>query len=199
MPRRILLLTLAVLTVASQGTLGRAAADWEDESGDATALPEMESSPRPSDAELDILLSSYSVSGDSIVASTQLEAIGEAPGSGGSVYQFHFHHKGQRYYLQSLTGSPEYSQLFLGNPRFYRANDDPAGDPEELRCDCKATVDQKTKTATFSIKTSGVAKALKASVGAITLEGLEVRTFRRLYTYLPADTSVAPEALKLQA
>ena len=199
MLRRTLLLLLAVVTVASQGVPSRASAEWEDEAGDATALPEMESSPRPSDAELDILFASYTVSGENIVASVRLEAIGEAPGSGGSVYQFHFHYKGQRYYMQSLTGSPEYSQLFLGNPRFYRANDDPTGDPEELRCDCKASVDQKTKTAIFSIKTASVAKILKSAVGAMVLEQLEVRTFRRLYTYIDADISLAPEGLKLQA
>lgn len=49
------------------------------------------------------------------------------------------------------------------------------------------------------MKTSAVAKALKASAGSMELGGLLVRTYRRANSYIDADISAAPEALKLQA
>lgn len=144
--RRALLLFVAVLALVSQAAPGRATAEWEDAEGDATALPLVESTPRPSDPELDIVFSGFSVKGDSIVASTRVLKLGVPVGSGGSVFHFGFKYKDDRYYFQGLTGSAEYQQLFLNNPRFYRENPDPTGDPEELRCDCKFTTDPKTNS-----------------------------------------------------
>jgi len=197
--RRTLLLFLAAVALATQAAPGRADAEWQDPEGDATALPGVESTPRPSDAELDILSSNFKVSGDSIVATTRLAKLGVAVGSGGSVFQYRFKHKDVGYYFQGLTGSAEYQQLFLNNPRFYRVNPDPAGDDEELKCDCKFATDPKTNSAIFTIKTAAVAKPLKVAAGGIEVGGLEVRTYRRARNYFDADISAAPDSLKFNA
>ena len=197
--RRSLLLIVALVGLAAQAAPSRASAEWEDTEGDATALPGVESTPRPSDPELDVVWSKFSVSGDSIVATTRVVKLGVAIGSGGSVFQFHFKHKDVGYYLQGLTGSAEYQQFFINTPRFYRVNPDPTADNEELRCDCKFTTDPKTNAAVFTIKTSSVAKPLKASPGAIEMGSLAVKTFRRANNYIDADISTAPASLKFRA
>ena len=197
--RRLLFLLVALLSLAAQAVPGRASAEWEDTEGDATALPGVESTPRPSDPELDVVFSGFKVSGDSIVATTRVVKLGVAVGSGGSVFQYHFTHKDVGYYFQGLTGSAEYQQFFLNNPRFYRVNPDPTADNEELRCDCKFATDPKTNSAIFTIKISSVAKPLKVSPGSIEVGGLAVKTFRRANNYIDADISAAPEALKFRA
>jgi hypothetical protein len=190
---------LAVAGFAGAAAPARAEAAWTDAKGDATALPGVESTPRPSDPELDIVASSYRVVGDSIVATTRVERLGVAVGSGGTVFHFRFTYKNDEYYLQGLTGSAEYQQLFLNNPRFYRAAKDEVSDPEELRCDCKFATDPKSHSATFTIKTEAVAKPLKASAGTMELKNLNVRTFRRINFYVDADISRAPEKLTFRA
>lgn len=197
--RRSLFTLLVVLGLAAQSAPTRANAEWKDAQGDATGIPMVESTPRPSDPELDVVSSSFAVAGDSIVATTRVLKLGVPAASGGSVFHFRFKHKDDVYYFQGLTGSAEYQQLFLNNPRFYREGKGPTGEREELKCDCKFSTDPKTNTAIFSIKTASVAKPLKATPGSIEVGTLEVQTFRRANNYIDADISRAPESLKFRA
>lgn len=180
---------------------------WEDPAGDATAVgfeqvPGGETSPRPSDPELDIRTIAFTVRGDSIVATARMEAGGFPKASGGSVWRFYFTHKQDQYFFQALAGTAEYSQVFTSVPRFYRVtpdDPDPTSNGEELRCDCKMTVKVDQGTVEFAIKSSAVAKPLKSAPGAIELAKLELRTFRRAQFYLLSDIAPAPEALKFRA
>ena len=188
--RRLLLLIVPTLALlGALETPGRAApAGWEDPAGDATAVwveqVELgESSPRPSDPELDIRNVSLAVEGDSIVASASMEAGGFAVGSGGSVWRFYFGHKDNRYFFQALAATAEYSQVFTSTPRFYRVtpdDPDPTSNGEELRCDCKMTIDLDGGKVRFAIKTESVAKTLRTSVGSLELKELDLRTYRRV-------------------
>lgn len=196
---RFLLIPLVVLGLVAQASPSRANAEWTDDENDATGVLVVESTPRPSDAELDILTSSFAVSGDSIVAKIRVKTLGVPVGAGGAVFHYRFKFKDDTYYFQGLTGSAEYQQLFLNNPRFYRENPDPTGDAEELKCDCKFATDPKTNSAVFTMKTAGLAKAIKGSVGSMEFGTLETKTWRRANSYIDVDISRAPEALKFTA
>ena len=202
------LLFLVVLGLASQAAPARADLSWEDPAGDATAVgfeqvPGGETSPRPSDPELDIRTVGFTLQGDTIVATAKMEAGGMPKASGGSVWRFYFTHKQHQYFFQALAATPEYTAAgFTSVPRFYRVtpdDPDPTSNGEELRCDCKMTVKIDEGTVQFAIKTASVAKPLRAAPGSIELTKLELRTFRRAQFYLLSDVAPAPEALKFRA
>lgn len=192
--RRFLAATLvSCLVAALLSAPGSAAAtvEWTDPKGDANGLPRMESSPRPSDPELDILSASFSRKGDSLVASMKLDRVGVVNGSFGSVYRWYFKLKDSEYFFMARTATAEYSQLgYLSTPRFVRAHPSGVSDlDEQLKCDCKATFDDKTKTVAFAIKWEGIKKTLKGGE----LKGLYAITFRRYPYFIPGDTARAPE------
>lgn len=176
---------LAVIAVAAPGSAAPAV-EWVDPPGDANGMPEVESTPRPSDPELDVLNASFTRRGDSLVASLRLERLGTAPGSFGSVYRWYFTLRDSEYYFMARTNAPEYP--YSSTPAFYRV--DPLGvEDEELRCDCKATFDNKANTVAFAIKWEGIKKTLKGGE----LTGLYALTFRRYTLFIDADTARAPE------
>ncbi len=209
MKRALLTSVLAAMALAA-GSVAPARASslsWEDPAGDATAVgfeevPGGETSPRPSDPELDIRTVAFTLQGDSIVATAKMQAGGFAKASGGSVWRFYFSHKKDQYFFQALAATPEYSQVFTSTPRFYRVtpdNPDPTSNGEELKCDCKMTVKVNEGAVQFTIKVASVAKPLKAAPGAVELGKLELRTFRRAQFYLLSDVAPAPEASKFRA
>ncbi|HUR48896.1 MAG TPA: hypothetical protein VMY88_05095 [Acidimicrobiales bacterium] len=151
-------------------------------------MPEVESSPRPSDPELDVLNVSFVHKGENLVASLKLERVGIAAGSFGSVYRWYFKLKDSEYYFMARSATAEYDQLYYSTPGFYRV--DPLGvEDEELRCDCKASFDNKTNTVSFAIKWEGIKKTLKGGE----LSSLYALTFRRYPNFIDADTARAPE------
>jgi len=203
--RRVLLAALICIALAGSGLPARAGpASWEDPAGDATAISiegvAQESTPRPSDPELDIRAVSFALEGENIVGTASMKAGGFAAGSGGSVWRFYFSHKKNRYFFQAVAATAEYSQVFSSTPRFYRATpEDPTSNGEELKCDCKMTVDAKAGKVRFAIKTAAVAKPLKAAAGSIELTGLELRSYRRANFYLLADVAPAPAGTTFRA
>jgi len=158
----------------------------------------MESSPRPSDDELDILSSQYRFAGDDLVAMTRIKRIGVALGSGASAYRLHFSFRNQRYYFEAVLWLQGYPTTFLpcgGCSGFYRAG--PSG-PEEVACACRTSWDFKSYSwVSFIIRKSSLAKALGVGVGQLDLGDLRVETLRHLYSYSPSDVSVAPKGLRL--
>lgn len=209
MKRALFISVLAALALAVGSAVPTQAStlSWEDPSGDATAVSfeqvEVgETTPRPSDPELDIRTVGFALQGDSIVATAKMEAGGFPAASGGSVWRFYFSHKKDQYFFQALAGTPEYSQVFTSVPRFYRVtpdDPDPTSNGEELRCDCKMGVKVEEGTVQFTIKVAAVAKPLKSAPGSIELAGLELRTYRRAQWYLLSDIARAPEAMKFRA
>ena len=200
--RRALLAALLCIALTATGTAARAgqgSAQWNDPEGDATALGSMESSPRPSDDELDILSSQYRFAGDDLVAMTRIKRIGYAPGSGASAFRLHFSFRSQRYYFEAVVGASwEYMSTFMpcqGCSGFYRAG--PSG-PEEIACACRTSWDFKSGSwVAFTVRKSSLARALGVGVGQLDLGDLRVETLRHLYSYSPSDVSVAPKGLRL--
>ena len=196
MRKRILVMAVVLASLAAGGLAspGTAASsvDWEDPAGDANGAPEVESTPRPSDPELDVLYASFAVQGENMVASARLERLGTAPGSFGSIYRFYFTHKDATYYLMARTNIPEYP--YASTPAFYRAGATGVQDDEELKCDCKVTFDNKSNTVSFAIKMAPLKKTLK---GGGELKALHVLTFRRYTLFIDGDTARAPETASL--
>lgn len=188
---KLLVVTLlSCLSAAALTAPGSAApaVEWADPAGDANGLPEVESTPRPSDPELDVLNVTFNRRGDSLVASLRLERLGIAPGSFGSVYRWYFTLKDAEYYFMARSATPEYDQLYYSTPAFYQV--DPLGvEDVELRCDCKAIFDSKTNTVSFAIKWDGIKKTIKGGE----LTNLYALTFRRYSLFIDADTARAPE------
>jgi len=184
----VALIAVLLAALAAPGSAA-SAVEWTDPAGDANGLPRVESSPRPSDPELDVLNASFALKGDSLVAAARVQKMGIAQGSFGSVYRFYFKHKTSSYYFQARTATAEYDQLYYSTPGFYRESADGVTDPEVLKCDCKASFDTKTNTATFSIKTEGIRKTLKGG----DMTGLYVQTYRRYPNFIPGDKASAPE------
>ena len=203
---RLFLSIAAAAAIVASGSPAKADASWEDPAGDANAFSidrlAVESTPRPSDPELDIRQVAFTLEGDSIVATTSMEAGGFASASGGSVWRFHFGHKDDQYFFQAQAGTPEYSQVFTSVPRFYRVtpdDPDPTSNGEELRCDCKMTLDLAKGNVRFAIKTASVAKTLRTPLGSLELKELEMKSYRRLQWYLLADVAPAPEGMTFRA
>ena len=198
MRKRILVMAVVLASLAAGGLAspGSAASsvDWEDPAGDANGAPEVESTPRPSDPELDVLYASFAVQGENLVASARLEKLGIAPGSFGSVYRFYFTHKDATYYMMARSATPEYDMLYYSTPAFYRAAATPVDEDEELKCDCKVTFDTKSNTVSFALKMNGLKKTLK---GGGELKALHVLTFRRYSLFIDGDTARAPEKATL--
>ena len=195
----LLILAVAAAVVAS-GSPAQANSSWEDPAGDATAISveavAVESSPRPSDPELDIRTVGFALEGDSIVATAAMEAGGYPSASGGSVWRFYFTHKKDQYFFQALSATPEYSNVFGSVPRFYRVtpeDPDPTSNGEELRCDCKMAIDVEGGKVRFAIKAESVAKTLRTPLGSLEFKELDLRTYRRAQFYLMADIAPAPE------
>ncbi|MBW3536421.1 MAG: hypothetical protein KY395_01445 [Actinobacteria bacterium] len=187
----VLFASLTAGALAPPGTAATSV-EWEDPAGDANGAPRVESTPRPSDPELDILFASYAVQGENLVASIRLEKLGTAPGSFGSIYRFYFTHKDANYYMMARTATPEYP--YSTDPRFYRMAENEIEDSEELKCDCKVTFDAKANTVSFSLKMAALKKALK---GGGELTDLYVKTLRRANLFIDADTARAPEKASL--
>lgn len=185
------LASLAVSGLASPGSAA-SSVEWEDPTGDANGAPRVESTPRPSDPELDVLFASYAVHGENLVASIRLEKLGTAPGSFGSIYRFHFTHNDTGYYMMARTNTPEYP--YSSDPAFYRSGPLGVQDDEALKCDCKVKFDAKANTVSFAIKLDGVKKALK---GGGELTDLYVKALRRANVFIDADTARAPEKSSL--
>ena len=203
---RLFLTLVAAAAMVASASPARANSSWEDPAGDANAISieavAVESTPRPSDRELDIRQVGFALEGDSIVATASMEGGGYPTASGGSVWRFYFRHKDDQYFFQALAGTPEYSQVFTSVPRFYRVtpdDPDPTSNGEELRCDCKMTIDLAGGKVRFAIKTASVAKTLRTPLGSLELKELDLRTYRRAQFYLLSDLAPAPEGLVFRA
>jgi len=191
------------MTPAQAGGVG-----WNDPAGDATAMSfegvRLPPTPRPSDPQLDIRAVSFAVEGDSIVASASMEAGGFAVASGGSGWRFFFSHKNDRYFFQAAASTTEFDPVHLSTPRFYRVKYHVEGaeqtwDIEELRCDCKTTVNVKAGKVRFVTKTAAVARTLKVPVGSIELKELELVSNRRTGYCMMADVAPAPAGMVFRA
>lgn len=195
---------IAILLMVTGAAPTQAKTAWEDPAGDATGVDDnAPSSPRPSDPQLDIRTASFSVEGDSIIATVKMEKGGFAVASGGTVWRFYFTHKSGTYFFQALAATPEYSQVFTSTPRFYKvptgAVQDPTSNGEELKCDCKMVTDVAGGSVKFTIKTAGVAKSLKVAPGGIELTKMDVRTYRRANFYTLTDVAPAPAKATFKA
>lgn len=190
------MMTLVLALVGTLASPARSSAEWTDPAGDANGvILTVHNSPRPSDPEIDVVGASLTVAGDSLVARARTSAAGNASGSFGSLFRFHFTVKKEAYYFQVRSATPEYAMLYAVTPGFYKVGDEVSGDTT-LKCDCKASFDDKAKQVTFTIKLAPMKSTLKAAGGA-TLSALAVQTYRRYPVFINGDLAPAPAAMTI--
>ena len=155
-----LLLTLALLTTATPVRAAELKVD--DPAGDATGFdllgtPEAESTPRPSDAELDILGMSWTSDAKELKLALRLATIGHPVGSAGFTYRLNFTHGGVGYhFLHQVLGPPDAQTV-----SFVFRNDDGTA----IECRCSGKIDGKTSTWHVTAEIASIGKAIKANGG----------------------------------
>ena len=156
---RKFLITTGSLVVALALAFGAAPAragevGWADPEGDATGLSAVESTPRPSDASLDILKMSWTTNGTELVIVAHLkQAIGDPEGSTGRDFDFNFNHDGVPYSVGAQLPTPPLDTAFVSGPTM-------TADGETVDCSCKLRLDSKTNTLTLTVSYDGLDRAI---------------------------------------
>lgn len=126
-----------------------------DPAGDATGLGEVESTPRPSDPELDILGIKYSSDGKELRIDLKMAKIGMPTGSAGYTYRVNYTHGATDYqFLYQVLSVPGYDQPYF----VLRAGVDGA----EISCRCSGKVNGKTATLEIRADIVSLGKAMKS-------------------------------------
>jgi len=124
-----------------------------DRAGDATGVDTVESTPRPSDPELDILNVAYSSDGKQLKIDLKMAKIGQPVGSAGYTYRVNFTHGGTQYqFLYQVLEGP-FAPGF-----FFRSG--AAGD--RVTCKCSGTVNGKTATLEIRADIASMSRGIKA-------------------------------------
>lgn len=138
-----------------------------DPAGDATGLdllgmPEAESTPRPSDAELDILGMSWVTDAKDLKIALKLASIGHPVGSAGFSYRLNFTHAGVDYhFLYQVLGPPEAQTISF----FFRQGS------TVIECRCSGKIDGKTATLNVTAEIGSLGRAIKANGGEMVAPG----------------------------
>ena len=199
--RRTLSSVLSVAAAAGLVLVGSPArageVTWTDEPGDATGVvlveEQVESTPRPSDPQLDILKTNWSADGKYLTLVMHLESVtGEPTGSTGRDYRFYFTHKDTRWAVGAQLPSAPMDTAFIQGPIMY--NEDTGDYPD---CGgCKLTFDEKAKSLTLRVAYDTFDRAFPGSdkVGPGTkFSDLSSVASRFQIAYIvPADNSDAP-------
>lgn len=166
----------------------------KDPAGDATGFdlagnPEAESTPRPSDAELDILEGTWSSDGKDFKIGLRLAAIGHPIGSAGYSYRLNFTHADVAYhFLYQVLGPPDAQTVSF----FFRQGS------TVIDCRCSGKVDGKTATLNITAEIASLGRAIKASGGAPLGPGTKLTKLSgstdRILGFLVAVDRVQPAA-----
>lgn len=130
-----------------------------DRAGDATAVgdrtPQQESTPRPSDPELDILNLRYSSTATELRIDLKLAKVGMPAGSIGYTYRVQFTHGAKEYeFLYQYLEAPGLQ------PIVFVVRETVTGD--KVTCKCSGKVDGKTATLEIKADIASLSKGLKA-------------------------------------
>jgi hypothetical protein len=125
-----------------------------DPAGDATGVHTVESTPRPSDPELDILNVAYFSDGKDLKIDLKMAKIGQPVGSAGYTYRVNFTHGGTQYqFLYQVLEGPFNTPGF-----FFRSG--AAGN--EVTCKCSGKVNGKTATLEIRADIASMSRGIKA-------------------------------------
>ena len=194
--RRIAISAVCILTALGLLLSGGPARAGElavaDPAGDATGLdllgmPEAQSTPRPSDAELDILGLTWRSDAKDIKIDLKLDKIGHPVGSIGYTYRVNFTHAGHDYhFLHQVLGPPESQNVSFA----FREGS------TVIECRCSGKIDGKTATLQVTAEIGSLGRALKANGGeslgpGTKLTGISAST-DRIVGFLMAVDVAAP-------
>lgn len=152
----VLVSLLAVLAPPAQA----GALAWEDTKGDATGwtaqeVEALESTPRPSDPELDLLFTSWATSGDTIVIVIRLDKLAQPQASQGATYTANFNYDESPYSFR-YQNPADVSVSARG--LFFRAG------TTTIPCArCSAKLDGKTNTVTITAALSSMTAGMKSN------------------------------------
>ena len=193
-------LLVGALTLATVGTFGVSApanageVSWTDEPGDATGIgvEAVETTPRPSDNQLDILKTTWSADGKYLNLAMYLDSVdGDPPGSTGRDYRFYFTHKDTRWAVGAQLPSPPMDTAFIHGPIVYNEDTGEYGE-----CGCKIGFDTKAKAFTMSVSYDTFDRAFpgneKVGPGTTFTELSSVAARFQVALIMPADNSDSP-------
>lgn len=150
-------LALAIALLAGGAPARAGTLEFTDPEGDATGLSEVESTPRPSEPELDILNASYVSDGKTLTVSSQVLTLADPVASGGAAYRWAWVYDGIVYELVFQLPTPPTDTVFVRGGVF-------RGDGATISIDCcKPTYDTKTNTIGLAISLSSIAKGVKTT------------------------------------
>lgn len=186
-----LMLALALLLPGSPARAGELNAT--DPAGDATGVdllgtPAAQSTPRPSDAELDILGMTWKSDAKELKINLKLAKIGHPVGSAGYSYRVNFTHAAREYhFLYQVLGPPGSQTISF----FFRE------EATVIQCRCSGKVDGKTATLQVTAEIASFGRAIKASGGESLGPGTKITnifgTTDRIVGFLMAVDVVTPK------
>lgn len=149
-------LTALALLLAS-GPARAAGAEFVDPAGDATGLSAVESSPRPSEPELDLLGVTYASDGKTFTVSAKVTKLADPVASGGSAFRWAWIYDGITYELVfQVPISPTDAAFVRGG--VFRGN----GATITINC-CKTKYDAKSNTIGLTLDVASIAKGVKST------------------------------------
>lgn len=126
-----------------------------DPAGDATAVGDVESTPRPSDPELDILGVKYSSDGKEFRIDMKMAKIGQPAAAIGFTYRLNFTHGATSYqFLYQVLAVPGIDQ-----PVFVLRS---GATGDSVTCKCSGKVNGKTATLEIRADIASLARGMKA-------------------------------------
>lgn len=126
-----------------------------DPKGDATAVGDVESTPRPSDPELDILAVRYSSDAKELRIDMKMAKIGQPVGGIGFTYRLNFTHGATDYqFLYQVLAVPGIDQ-----PAFILRS---GATGDDVACRCSGKVNGKTATLEIRADIASLARGMKA-------------------------------------
>ena len=150
-----LVLAIALLVGSVPARAGEA--QWADPAGDATGLSAVESTPRPSEPQLDLLKVSYVGDGKNLTVASQVATLADPVASGGAAYRWYWIYDGITYELILQLPTPPTDTAFIRGPIF-------KGKGVTLECGgCKARYDVKANTVGITIPISAIARGVKTA------------------------------------
>lgn len=150
-------LGLAALLVAGGSPARAAGTEYKDPAGDATGLSATETSPRPSEPELDFTDVSYVSDGTNFTVSSKVQKLADPVASGGAAYRWSWNYDGIKYELVLQLPTPPTDTAFVRGGIF-RGN----GTTIETNC-CKTKYDAKTNTVAVTLSLTSIAKGVKTT------------------------------------
>lgn len=184
---------LAGLSLLLAGTPAQAAEfSFPDPAGDATGL-QVESTPRPSDPELDILSVSFSSDDKSLTAVIHLEALGTPQGATGATRTAGFTYEGNEYWFRFQAPQPPADNVAASGFLFRKGGDTiPCGR-------CSGKLDPKTKTVRFNAEFKSMTAGMKSMDPDITpigpgskITALTAETYRSIVLLAPYADGATP-------